>query len=59
MVKRLKDMFFEGEININDEVLVGNVRHRNSLFNASEALKKAMETISLSMPEDFISMDLQ
>lgn len=59
LVKRLKDMFFEGEININDEVLVGNVRHRNSLFNASEALKKAMETISLSMPEDFISMDLQ
>ena len=59
LVKRLKDMFFEGEININDEVLVGNVRHRNSLFNASEALKKVMETISLSMPEDFISMDLQ
>ncbi|MBO8435262.1 MAG: tRNA uridine-5-carboxymethylaminomethyl(34) synthesis GTPase MnmE [Tyzzerella sp.] len=59
LTDRIKDMFMSGDVNISDEVVIGNVRHKNSLYSAKESIKKAMMTIETRMPEDFISMDLQ
>ncbi len=59
LTDRIKDMFMTGDVNISDEVMIGNVRHKNSLYYAKESMEKAKITIETRMPEDFISMDLQ
>lgn len=58
LVQQLKKLFFEGEIHAEYGIL-GNVRHRNALYQAKEAMHRALTTITTRMPEDFISMDLQ
>ena len=58
LVQQLKKLFFEGEIHAEYGIL-GNVRHRNALYQAKEAMHRALITITTRMPEDFISMDLQ
>ncbi len=58
LFENIKEMFFAGEISFNDEVMVSNLRQRNELLIASESLKKVMDSIAASMPEDFLSIDL-
>lgn len=57
-VQYLKSMFFGGEV-IADDGLLGNVRHKDALYKAKQAMQRALDTITSKMPEDFISMDLQ
>ena len=52
-------MFFGGDIEVKESVLISNARHKNMLSKADEALSRALITIESGMPEDFISMDLQ
>ena len=52
-------MFFGGDIEVKESVLISNARHKNMLSKADEALSRALMTIESGMPEDFISMDLQ
>lgn len=59
LIKRLKQLFFDGDISCNNEIMIGNVRHKNALNAAKESLEKAIQTIESDLPEDFISMDLQ
>lgn len=59
VTERFKEVFFGGEIQIKDTVIISNVRHKNMLCKAVEALERAIVTIETKMPEDFISMDLQ
>lgn len=56
--EKIKEMFFVGDININNEVLISGERNKESLFKAKKALDNVMETVENKMPEDFISMDL-
>lgn len=55
---KIETLFFEGEININEDILISNERNKNSLYNCIESLKNVLNTIETKMPEDFISMDL-
>ena len=55
---KIETLFFEGEININEDVLISNERNKNSLYNCIQSLKSVLNTIENKMPEDFISMDL-
>ena len=55
---KIETLFFEGEININEDVLISNERNKNSLYNCIQSLKGVLNTIENKMPEDFISMDL-
>lgn len=54
----LKDMFFNNEINFNDEIYITNLRHKSLLFETKESLNKVLESISLGMGEDFFTIDL-
>jgi len=58
LTSRIKDLFFGGEIELNNDTVISNVRHRNSLFEAKNSLLKALDTINMGMPIDFVSMDL-
>ncbi|MEA4973132.1 MAG: tRNA uridine-5-carboxymethylaminomethyl(34) synthesis GTPase MnmE [Candidatus Metalachnospira sp.] len=59
LTERFMELFFGGEIQTKDSVIISNVRHKNMLCKAAEALERAIVTIETRMPEDFISMDLQ
>lgn len=54
----IKEMFFNGDISITDDILLSSERNKISLENALAHLKNVIETIDLKMPEDFITMDL-
>lgn len=54
----IKDMFFHGKIEMNDEVYITNVRHKTALKNAYDSLELVKKSIENQMPEDFYSIDL-
>lgn len=54
----VKGMFFKGEIDLNNELVITNVRHKENLINAFESLKQVKKSIENDMPEDFYSIDL-
>ena len=51
-------MFFQGDINFNDQVYITNVRHKEALSDAITSLKQVLQSIEDEMPEDFLSIDL-
>ena len=54
----VKEMFFNGDISLNDEVMITNIRHKEALKEASESLNQVKKSIAMGMPEDFYSIDL-
>ena len=51
-------MFFEGQLEFNDEIYITNMRHKTALMNAKESLMQVEMSIEQEMPEDFYSIDL-
>lgn len=55
---KVKDMFFTGKINPDQEVIITNMRHKEALLHTLESLKQVKISIENQMPEDFYSIDL-
>ena len=55
---QIKDMFFEGNISNNNEIVITNMRHKEALMNAYESMQMVMRSTEDDMPEDFYSIDL-
>ncbi len=55
---KIKEMFFHGELNFNDEIYITNMRHKVALETAYNSLNKVLDSISMELPEDFYSIDL-
>ena len=53
-----KEMFFHGDIKIQDEVMITNMRHKELLSDAIESLKLVIGSIDNQMPEDFLTIDM-
>ena len=56
--KLLSDLFINGYVKMNDEVVITNIRHKEALMASKESLQKVLESIDMCMPEDFFSIDL-
>lgn len=54
----LKKICFRGELRLNEEVYITNLRQKEALQRAREALGKVEESIGMGMPEDFYSIDM-
>ncbi len=54
----IKNMFFHGRINMNEEVFITNVRQKEAIGRADESLRMVLQSIRDGMPEDFYSIDL-
>lgn len=54
----IKDMFYSGDIDFNDEIVITNVRHKTALQEALTGLILVEQSIENEMPEDFYSIDL-
>ena len=56
--ENIKDMFFNGKIKMNDEVVITNLRHKAALQDACDSLYQVRKSLEDEMPEDFYSIDL-
>lgn len=54
----IKDLFYEGKLDFNDEVYITNIRHKSAIIEAKESLEQVKQSILDGMPEDFYSIDL-
>ncbi len=54
----IKELFFHGEILLNDEVVITNMRHKEAIMDAYESMLQVKESLENNMPEDFYSIDL-
>lgn len=58
LAEKIKEMFLQGEIDFNEDIMITNLRHKNLLEQALESLKMVEQSIENNMPEDFYSIDL-
>lgn len=56
--EKIKDMFYSGKINYNNQIYITNARHKEALDNVYDSLLKVKDSIEMMMPEDFYSIDL-
>ena len=54
----IKDMFFQGKISFDNEVVITNMRHKEALMDAYESMLQVKKSLENHMPEDFYSIDL-
>lgn len=54
----IQDLFFQGRISFNDELIITNARHKVALEEARKSLLMVENSIKLQMPEDFYTIDL-
>ncbi len=61
-INRMQDvissMFFENQIQSDEEYMITSERHRQALLAAQDSLKRVQDSISTGMPEDFYTIDL-
>ena len=58
MEEIIRNIFFQGEVKSNQEVVITNIRHKEALIEVEKSLKNVMISIENHMPEDFLSIDL-
>ena len=54
----IQEMFFGGEIAVNDEIYITSGRHKEALLEAYESMDFVLRSLADDMPEDFYSIDL-
>ena len=56
--KAVQKLFFSGEVDLDNDILITNLRHKESLQEALESLNMVKDSLKADMPEDFYSIDL-
>lgn len=56
LYEKIAEMFSLNQINLDNEVLITNVRHKNIISKALENVKKANEAILADMPIDIVTI---
>lgn len=56
--RRIKEMFYSGDISANEDFYITNARHKEAIKNSYESLKLVKESITSGMPEDLYTIDL-
>ena len=56
LYSKILDMFNLNQINLDNDIIITNLRHKNLIMKAIENTKKARETISQGMPIDIIAI---
>lgn len=54
----IKEMFFKGELDFNNEIYLANMRQEGELRKAVESLKLVLQSIEDGVSEDFYTIDL-
>ncbi len=56
--KWITDMYFQGKIDLNNEIYITNVRHKEAIMESKNSLSLVKQSIKDGMPEDFFSIDM-
>ena len=56
LYEKISELFNLNEINLDNDVLITNVRHKNIISKAIENVKKANEALNMNMPIDIITI---
>lgn len=56
LYEKIADLFNLEEINLDNEAIITNIRHKNLITKAIENVKKTKETIENKMPCDIIAI---
>lgn len=56
--QKIRDMFFGGELQFNEEVYISNERQFQCLLSAKQSMESVRDGIREGLPEDFLSIDL-
>lgn len=56
--KVIQELFFSGEIQSDNEVVITNMRHKEAIREAYDSLLMVKKSLENEMPEDFYSIDL-
>ena len=59
LYKELIDMFNLNQINLDNELIITNIRHQNLINKAIESTKMALNDLKMSMPIDIISINIK
>ena len=59
IIDKINKMFFEGNLNVSDELIINNVRHKNLLIKAKNSIEEVLNSIDNNMTIDFIEIDLK
>lgn len=59
IIDKINKMFFEGHLNVSDELIINNVRHKNLLIKAKASIEEVLKSIKNNMTIDFIEIDLK
>ena len=57
--EKISEMFNLNEINLDNNILITNVRHKNIISKAIENVKKSNEALKMNMPIDIIAIYLK
>ena len=57
--EKISDMFNLNEINLDNNILITNIRHKNIISKAIENVKKSNEALKMNMPIDIIAIYLK
>ena len=58
LMKKIRDMFVDGSVRLNDQVVITTERHVEFLKKAAASVKNAVSSVESGMPEDFWTIDL-
>ena len=58
LARVIRDMFFGGQLHINEQTMITNVRHKECVEDAVSSLKLVLSAVEDGMPEDFFTVDL-
>lgn len=56
--KYISDVFSQGEISYNDQIVLTSVRHLEAVENACDSLMRVLEAVQDGMPEDLYMVDM-
>lgn len=59
IVNKIKDMFFKGIINVENDLIINNMRHKNLLIKSKNNLEEVIDSIKNNMPVEFLEIDLK
>lgn len=55
----IRNMFYDGDINIDSEMVINNIRHKNQLELASINIKSVLDDLKRGVPLDCLEVDLR
>ena len=59
LYNKILEIFNLNEINLDNDIVITNIRHKNLISNAIENVKKSRDTINKNMPIDIIAINIK